>query len=70
VHPGYGFLSENPDFADLCLESGIKFIGPSGEILRKMGNKDEAKRTVGIAGVPVIPSTWCWPFVWVFPCYP
>ena len=46
VHPGYGFLSENADFADLCNQNGIKFIGPSGDVIRRMGNKDEAKRTV------------------------
>lgn len=56
VHPGYGFLSENADFADLCESNGLKFIGPSGDIIRKMGNKDEAKRTVVASGVPVIPG--------------
>ncbi len=56
VHPGYGFLSENADFADLCAENGLIFIGPSGEVIRQMGNKDEAKRTVAAAGVPVIPG--------------
>jgi len=56
VHPGYGFLSENADFADMCQHNGLKFIGPSGDIIRKMGNKDEAKRTVAAAGVPIIPG--------------
>lgn len=56
VHPGYGFLSENADFADLCEQNNLRFIGPSGEVIRKMGNKDEAKRTVAQAGVPVIPG--------------
>ncbi len=56
IHPGYGFLSENADFADLCQENDIKFIGPPGHIIRQMGNKDEAKRTVAAAGVPVIPG--------------
>jgi len=56
VHPGYGFLSENADFADLCEQNGLIFIGPSGEVIRQMGNKDEAKRTVAAAGVPVIPG--------------
>ncbi|HSK69584.1 MAG TPA: acetyl-CoA carboxylase biotin carboxylase subunit [Candidatus Limnocylindria bacterium] len=56
VHPGYGFLSENADFADLCARHGLKFIGPSGSVIRRMGNKDEAKRTVAAAGVPVIPG--------------
>lgn len=39
VHPGYGFLSENPDFADLCAKCGLKFIGPSGDVIRQMGSK-------------------------------
>ncbi len=56
VHPGYGFLSENPDFAALCAQNGLKFIGPSEEVIRRMGNKDEAKRTMAAAGVPVIPG--------------
>lgn len=56
VHPGYGFLSENADFADLCEKNGLRFIGPSGQVIRQMGNKDEAKRTVALAGVPTIPG--------------
>ncbi|MDD3109998.1 MAG: acetyl-CoA carboxylase biotin carboxylase subunit [Eubacteriales bacterium] len=56
VHPGYGFLSENPGFASLCSENGLKFIGPSAETIRRMGNKDEAKRAMAAAGVPVIPG--------------
>lgn len=56
VHPGYGFLSENPDFSALCAENGLKFIGPEAEVIRRMGNKDEAKRTMASAGVPVIPG--------------
>ncbi len=56
VHPGYGFLSENAGFADLCVQHGLKFIGPSGAVIRRMGNKDEAKRTVAANGVPVIPG--------------
>ncbi len=56
LHPGYGFLSENADFADLCEQNGIRFIGPSGQVIRQMGNKDEAKRTVAQAGVPIIPG--------------
>ena len=43
VHPGYGFLSENPDFADLCAKCGLKFIGPSGDVIRQMGSKAAAK---------------------------
>ena len=42
VHPGYGFLSENPDFADLCAKCGLKFIGPSGDVIRQMGSKAAA----------------------------
>lgn len=56
IHPGYGFLSENADFADLCAENGLQFIGPTGQIIRQMGNKDEAKRTAFKAGVPIIPG--------------
>lgn len=56
IHPGYGFLSENADFADLCAENGLAFIGPKGQVIRQMGNKDEAKRTVFKAGVPTIPG--------------
>lgn len=56
VHPGYGFLSENADFADLCEKNGLRFIGPSGKAIRMIGNKDVAKRTVAAAGVPVIPG--------------
>ncbi|MDR1736605.1 MAG: acetyl-CoA carboxylase biotin carboxylase subunit [Oscillospiraceae bacterium] len=57
VHPGYGLLSENARFAALCQQCGIAFIGPSPEILRKMGDKDEARRTMKAAGVPLIPGT-------------
>ncbi|NLD33768.1 MAG: acetyl-CoA carboxylase biotin carboxylase subunit [Clostridiales bacterium] len=56
VHPGYGFLSENADFADACEQNGLRFIGPSGQTIRQMGNKDAAKRTVAAAGVPTIPG--------------
>ncbi len=54
IHPGYGLLSENADFAELCNENGVAFIGPSPEVLRKMGDKDEARHTMKKAGVPVI----------------
>ncbi len=57
IHPGYGLLSENPQFAELCEESGIKFIGPSAEVIRRMGDKDEARRTMQKAGVPVVPGS-------------
>ena len=56
IHPGYGFLSENADFADLCEQNGLIFIGPSGAVIRQMGNKDQAKRTVARVGVPIIPG--------------
>ena len=56
IHPGYGLLSENPDLADACAESGITFIGPPVEIIRLMGNKREARRSVAEAGVPVLPG--------------
>jgi acetyl-CoA carboxylase biotin carboxylase subunit len=56
VHPGYGFLSENEDFADACAAAGIAFIGPSAEAMRKMGSKTEARKTVTAAGTPVVPG--------------
>ncbi len=56
VHPGYGFLSENEDFADACTAEGITFIGPSAEAMRKMGSKTEARKTVSAAGTPVVPG--------------
>ena len=52
VHPGYGFLSENEDFADACTAAGITFIGPSADAMRKMGSKTEARKTVTAAGTP------------------
>lgn len=57
VHPGYGFLSENPLFADACQEAGLVFIGPSGDTIRKAGNKAEARRLMMEAGVPVVPGS-------------
>lgn len=54
IHPGYGLLSENADFAQRCAENNIVFIGPSSDVIRKMGDKDEARRTMQQAGVPVI----------------
>ena len=56
VHPGYGLLSENDRFAELCEKCGITFVGPSADIIRRMGNKEEARRTMKAAGVPVIPG--------------
>lgn len=57
IHPGFGFLSENEHFADMCAKSGIVFIGPSGELIGKMGNKSQARATMMEAGVPVVPGT-------------
>lgn len=57
VHPGYGFLSENADFADLCARCGLKFIGPSGNVIRQMGNKAAARALMQSAGVPVVPGS-------------
>ncbi len=57
VHPGYGFLAENPEFAKLCKKSGISFIGPSPEAIEMMGHKTVARQTMLNAGVPVVPGT-------------
>lgn len=56
IHPGYGFLSERSDFASLCEEMNIKFIGPTSQIIRNMGNKQNARTTMREAGVPVVPG--------------
>ena len=56
IHPGYGFLSENADFADACAAAGIVFIGPPAAAIRSMGSKAEAKRIMAAAGVPVLPG--------------
>ncbi|MEM0492749.1 MAG: acetyl-CoA carboxylase biotin carboxylase subunit [Candidatus Thermoplasmatota archaeon] len=56
IHPGYGFLAENPDFAKACEDSDIKFIGPSYKTINLLGDKIEAKKTMTKAGVPVIPG--------------
>ena len=56
VHPGYGFLSERPDFADACVAAGIVFVGPPGSAIRAMGLKDAAKKLAEGAGVPVVPG--------------
>ncbi|WP_424986035.1 acetyl/propionyl/methylcrotonyl-CoA carboxylase subunit alpha [Microbulbifer sp. S227A] len=56
IHPGYGFLSENPDFVDQVEAAGLTFIGPSGDAIRKMGLKDAAKALMEEAGVPVVPG--------------
>lgn len=57
IHPGFGFLSENAKFAELCEKCKIIFIGPSAEVIRKMGHKSQARNTMIQAGVPVIPGT-------------
>lgn len=57
IHPGFGFLSENARFADLCEKCNITFIGPSAEIINKMGNKSAARKTMIEAGVPVVPGS-------------
>ena len=57
IHPGYGFLAENAEFADICADYGIKFIGPTSEMMRLMGDKITAKDTMIKAGVPVIPGS-------------
>ena len=57
IHPGFGFLSENAKFAKLCAECNITFIGPSAEIISKMGNKSEARKTMMEADVPVVPGS-------------
>jgi len=56
VHPGYGFLAENSRFARICNEHGIKFIGPTPEMINAMGDKITAKETMIKAGVPVVPG--------------
>ncbi len=56
IHPGYGLLSENARFAEMCEKCRIKFIGPSANVIRRMGDKDEARRTMRAAGVPVVPG--------------
>jgi acetyl-CoA carboxylase biotin carboxylase subunit len=57
IHPGYGFLAENSEFSEICSESEIKFIGPSPDMIRKMGDKAFAKETMKKCGVPVVPGS-------------
>ncbi len=57
IHPGYGFLAENADFAELCRECNITFVGPSPEAISKMGTKDIARETMREAGVPIVPGS-------------
>ena len=56
IHPGYGLLSENAEFAQKCADNGLKFIGPGADIIARMGDKDAARRTMREAGVPVVPG--------------
>jgi len=57
IHPGYGFLSENPDFAEACAAAGVIFIGPTPDTMRRLGNKVSARKLAVSAGVPVMPAT-------------
>ena len=57
VHPGYGFLSENADFSDRCTQMGLAFIGPSGDVIRMMGNKSAARELMQKHNVPVVPGS-------------
>ncbi|MCI5075485.1 biotin carboxylase N-terminal domain-containing protein [Oricola sp.] len=61
IHPGYGFLSENPGFAQKCAEAGVAFIGPSPDVIRAMGEKTEARRKMAAAGLPMVPSSGALP---------
>ena len=56
IHPGYGFLSENADFAQACVDKGVVFIGPPPDAVRLMGAKDQARILMNRAGVPVVPG--------------
>ena len=55
IHPGYGFLSENPDFANACGKSGVVFIGPSSQVMNLMKDKIQARRLAAEAGLPLLP---------------
>src|SRR4030095_10337503 len=57
IHPGYGFLAENAEFSEICADSEIKFIGPSPDMIKAMGDKAYAKETMKKAGVPVVPGS-------------
>ena len=62
IHPGYGFLSEKPEFVEACEANGIQFVGPSAEIMRKLGNKVSAREQATLANVPVLPATGPLPY--------
>ena len=57
IHPGFGFLSENSKFVRMCEKCNVVFIGPSADVIDKMGNKSQARKTMQEAGVPVVPGT-------------
>src|SRR5450755_940050 len=57
IHPGYGFLSENSDFAEVCETSGLKFIGPTPDVIRRMGLKQIARAAMEENGVPILPGS-------------
>src|SRR6266481_268271 len=57
IHPGYGFLSENPHFAEVCRSCKIEFIGPPQDAMRRLGNKNEARKMAQEAGVPIVPGS-------------
>ncbi|MGA8254609.1 MAG: biotin carboxylase N-terminal domain-containing protein, partial [Mycobacterium sp.] len=57
IHPGYGFLSENAEFARACAAAGYAFVGPDGDVLERVGNKSSARAAAIAAGVPVLPAT-------------
>src|SRR5687768_15832300 len=57
IHPGYGFLSEDPDFAEICAKEGLRFIGPAPEVMQRLGNKATARALMAEAGLPLLPGT-------------
>ena len=61
IHPGYGFLSENPEFAEACAKAGIRFVGPSPDVMRALGNKVQARALAAQSDVPMVPATGALP---------
>lgn len=57
IHPGYGFLAENPNLAEICDEMGLTFVGPSADVIERMGNKAQARKVMAAAGVPLLPGS-------------